>query len=338
MGKNSPSPIRNGRKRRHESLELSRDQQSAVREQLQDYLARTGLASRDFGERIKYSSAAINAFLADNYGRISGSCAPICQAITHFIAAHPIEPPQQVFGELYETANVRAMRQTFQALLRRPTACMVYGPPGNQKSFALQHLVGELNGLELRLGPVGRRAYYTYADVKMKPTQVLKEVAIACGVSSAGDRQRIRRNLAFEYQSRRVLLVVDEAQHLDLSCLEALRILLDQPPHFSLLFSGSHDLKVTFDRFSATLEQWNSRLVDKVLLPGVDRDEAEGIVQRELGDWLKAMTPERARRTIHTLIDRSTVRDAFENGRSYINVRTLTNALDQINLQARQAS
>jgi len=338
MGNNSHSPMQNARKRRRGALVLSCEQRSLVRGLLRDYLDRTGLTSRDFAERINYSPAAINAFLADKYEKISGSSTPICQAITHFIGAHPIEPPTQAFGELYETENVRVLRQTFQALLRKPVAYMVYAPPGSQKSFVLEHLVGELNRLELHLGPVGRRAYYTCMDVRMKPTQVIKDVAIACGISSVGDRQRMRRNLAFEFQSRRVLLVVDEAQHLSLDSFEALRILLDRPPHFSLLFSGSHDLKSTFDKFSATLEQWNSRLVDKVRLPGVNRDEADGIVRREVGEWLKAMTPERARKTVHALIDQSTVRDAFEDGRSYINVRTLTNALDQINLQVRQAS
>lgn len=339
MGKDSRSPIQPGRRRRRpESQELSRGECALVREQLRDYLDRTGLATRDFAGRINYSSAALNAFLADAYSRISGSSAPICQAISNFIVAHPIQPSTQVFGELYETANVRAMRKIFQGLLRRPTAGMVYGPPGNQKSFALQQLVAELNRMELNLGPVGRRAFYTYADVKLKPMQLIKEVAIACGVSSVGDRQRLRRNMAFEFQGRRVLVIVDEAQHLDLSCLEALRVLLDQPPNFSLLLAGSHNLRSLFDRFAPTLEQWNSRLVEKVLLPGVGRDEAEGIIHREVGEWLKTMTTERARRTVNLLIDGATVSDAFENGKSYINIRTLVNTLDQVNLQARQAS
>ena len=137
--------------------------------------------------------------------------------------------------------------------------------------------------------------------------------------------------------------MIDEAQHLSLSCFETLRVLLDRPPHFSLLFAGSHDLKQTFDKFSATLEQWNSRIVDKVRLPGVTRQEAEAIVQRDLADHLGPMTPDKARKRIATLVDMSEAQDVFElddkkRPRSYINVRTLTNSIEQIKMKRAAAA
>jgi hypothetical protein len=102
------------------------------------------------------------------------------------------------------------------------------------------------------------------------------------------------------------------------------------------LFAGSHDLKQTFDKFASHLEQWNSRILDKVRLPGVNEAEAEGIILREIGELLKASTPDGSRKRIRALIAGSTVKDVFEN-RRYINVRTLTNALEQIKLQAEAA-
>jgi hypothetical protein len=283
---------------------------------------------------------------------MAGNAGPICAAINTFIAAHPIAPSTQVFGELYDTANVRAMRQSFQQLLRRPSARLIYGAPGKQKSFGLEYLVAELNRAELSRNGAGRRAYYVDADIDMRPTGIIKEVANACGISAMGDRVRIRRNLAFEFQNRRALLVVDEAQHLSLPCFEALRILLDRPPHFSLLFAGSHDLKNTFERFSATLEQWNSRILEKVCLPGVSVEEAEGIAQRELGGYLRSLATRGAQDLLESLIDGSIVWDVFADqpltpqmmkrrpgrsqlsaGTAYINVRTLTNSIEEIKAQ-----
>jgi len=145
-------------------------------------------------------------------------------------------------------------------------------------------------------------------------------------------------NIRFDFQNRRVLLVVDEAQHLEIECFEVLRELLDQPPFFSLLFAGSHDLKQKFDRFSATLEQWNSRIIAKVKLPGLLREEAHGIVRREIGALLAPMQPEKATALVEKLIDQAVTKDAFERGRTYINIRTLTNALDQIRQSATEAS
>ena len=318
-------------KLRLESTSNGRDQ---VRARLVDYLDRTGLSRADFAQRIGYSFKSVRMFTSDHYHQVSGNAGPICSAITNFISAHPIAPMTQPFGELYETANTLIMRETFRALLRRPVAYMLYGPPGSQKSFVLENLCGELNRRELTNNEPAYGAFYVYALAQMTPSQVTKAVAIACGTSSAGDRMRIARNLAHDFGSRRVLLVIDEAQHLSINAFETLRILLDRPPHFSLLFAGSHDLKQTFDRFSATLEQWNSRLVDKVRLPGVKEDEAEGIIMREIGEQLKGKTAEERNKTIRLLIRSATVKDIFEKNSPYINVRTLTNALEQMKLQA----
>jgi type II secretory pathway predicted ATPase ExeA len=136
--------------------------------------------------------------------------------------------------------------------------------------------------------------------------------------------------IRFEFRASRVVLVIDEANHLSLECLETLRELLDRPPHFSLLFAGSHDLKRKFDEFSATLEQWNSRIIAKVRLPGLERREARGIVEREIGQLLRDRPRQEAEQLVDELIANSTTRDAFDGGRTYVNVRTLTNALDQI--------
>jgi type II secretory pathway predicted ATPase ExeA len=310
------------------------DGRGPARARLIDYLQRTGLTQAEFATRIQYAFKTLRMFLSDKWYHVAGNSDYICSAINSYIDAHPIAPMTQPFGTLYETANTRAMRETFKALLRRPVAYMIYAPPGSQKSYSLEYLIRELNREESAKREPAQAAFYFYAIAQMTPAQVMKGAAIACGTSSAGDRMRIARNLAHDFQGRRVLLVVDEAQHLSINGFETLRVLLDQPPHFSLLFSGSHDLKQTFDRFSATLEQWNSRMVDKVRLPGVKEDEAEGIIRREIGELLKAGTAESARRTIRALIAGATVKDGFEKDRKYLNIRTLTSALEQIKLQA----
>jgi DNA transposition AAA+ family ATPase len=358
VGRNPFGPIpQNDRAVRAEALKLSARERGRVRSRLGEYLARTGLTHADFAIRINYAPESLYLFLRDKYHKVSGNAGPIGKAIVTFMDAHPIAPSTQSFGEIYDTANVRAMRQSFQQLLHRPTARLVYGAPGKQKSFVLEYLVAELNRNELAKNGAGRRAYYLYVDSEMRPTQIIKEVASVCGISSIGDRARLRRNLAFELQGRRALLVVDEAQHLSLRGLESLKILLDRPPHFSLLFAGSHDFKNLFERFSATLEQWNSRILEKVCLPGVSGDEAEGIAWREIGDYLRSLRPKQARETLDELIAGSIAWDIFsdrpptpqmlkrrprvgdmESGSAYINVRTLTNALEQIKLQAEAAT
>jgi type II secretory pathway predicted ATPase ExeA len=206
---------------------------------------------------------------------------------------------------------------------------MIYAPPGSQKTFVLEHEVARLNLNEIATQS-GRRAFYVYARQNIRPRDLMRRVCIALGSRARADIETMLQNIRFDYKHNRVLLVVDEAQHLSIESFETLRELLDQSPYFSLLFAGSHDLKRKFDEFSATLEQWNSRIIAKVRLPGLERAEAVGIIHREIGEILEGRSRIDIDRVIDQLIAGATTRDAFENNRTYINVRTLTNALDQL--------
>lgn len=297
---------------------------------MQDYLARTGLAIPDLAHRVGVGLSSLRFFLGGTYHNISGTAAHLVKKLNLFMNAHPIAPLTRVTGELYETENVRIISNTFERLLPRPVALMLYAPPGSQKSFVLEHQVARLNAAEIA-NPTGRRAFYVYARYGIRPRDLMRRVSIACGCRTSNDVDPMMTGIRFEFRNHRAVLVVDEAQHLSIDCFETLRELLDQPPYFSLLFAGSHDLKKKFDEFSATLEQWNSRLIDKVRLPGLERAEAVGIIEREIGELLNTRrTAHDARQIVDKLIAGATVRDVFESNRTYINIRTLTNALDQI--------
>lgn len=315
---------------RQQSLAATAPEREAAIARANDYMGRTGLCVVDFARRINYSPVTLRFFLKNRYDHVGGDDTHIRRAIDAWMAAHPVEASTQVAGELYDTANTRLIRATFQKLLPRPVAYMIYAPPGSQKTFGLENEVARLNREELSRNGHGRRAFYVYARQNLRSRDLMRRVAVACGIHATAEIDRMLANLRFEFRGRRVLLVVDEAQHLDLDAFETLRELLDQPPHMSLLLAGSHDLKEKFDRFSATLEQWNSRIIAKVRLPGLERAEAAGIIRREVGDLLDAMPAPAAERKTDQLIRMATTSDAFEKGRTYINVRTLTNALAQL--------
>lgn len=300
---------------------------------LRDYLSRTGLPIPEFARRIGYGNSSLSLFLNGRYHNVAGSARWLVAKINEFIQTHPAGLQHRPQGELYDTANVRAIRDTFEKLLPRPVAYMLYAPPGSQKSFVLEHQVAELNLRDLA-DPSGSRAFYVYARAHIRPRDLMRRVAIAVGCRQTSDIDTMLAGIRFEFRNHRVLLVVDEAQHLDIDCFETLRELLDQPPYFSLLFAGSHDLKKKFDEFSATLEQWNSRLIAKVRLPGLERAEAHAIIRRELGTLLEGMDGRKASDLADQLVRSATVRDAFEQNRTYINIRTLTNALEQIKAAA----
>lgn len=311
------------------ALALEEGVNGPARARIEDYLARTGLQSRDFAQRLGYSEAAMRLFLSGAYHNVAATARQLVTKAIAYVDQHPIGPVTHITGDLYETANVRIIQETFEKLLPRPVAYMIYGPPGSQKSFVLEHQVAKLNLSELA-NESGRRSFYIYTRLGIAPRDLVRRIAIACGSRASQQIDTMLSGIRFQFAHCRVLLVLDEAQHLSIECFETLRELLDQPPYFSLLFAGSHDLKSKFDKFSATLEQWNSRIIAKVRLPGLKEREAQGIIEREIGELLSSMDPKKASAKMKQLIATCTVRDAFEGSRTYINVRTLTNALDQI--------
>jgi DNA transposition AAA+ family ATPase len=317
----------------HKEALAEQEKNLASSRQLNEYLARTGLSNSEIARRLDFPENALENFRNGRYYQDIRSARSLRTSIDDYMRAHPAGERGSVLGELYETSNVRKIRATFLDLLPRPVAYMIYAPPGSQKTFALQNEVARLNQDEAARAD-GIRALYVYARNAICPRDLMRRIAIAAGSRTDNGIEPMMQSLRYDYLGRRTVLVIDEAQHLSLACLETLRELLDQPPYFSLLLAGSHDLKRTFDQFSATLEQWNSRLVAKVRLPGLEHSEARAIIEREIGALLAAKPKEQAEAIVEKLIVSATTRDAFADNLPYINVRTLTNSLGQIKAQA----
>jgi hypothetical protein len=159
-----------------------------VRLELQDYLARTGMTPTDFARRINYARETVYQFLNGHYSRISSNDGLIRTAIRDFIAAHPIATPVISSGKLYETENVRLLRRYFYEALDHGRAYYLYGAPGTQKTYVLQHLIAELNRSEIAKNGEGRRAYYVYVRQGIGSLDLMKRVAQSCGAIGMGSR------------------------------------------------------------------------------------------------------------------------------------------------------
>jgi hypothetical protein len=318
------------------ALAATKPQRDACRAAVVDYMARTGIDKKSFAGCIGYAYSTFKLFLADKYHTVSGKDSIIIQACIDYMDAHPIQAAVPIEGELFETANVRLIHETFKRLLRKPVMFLIYAPPGSQKTFVLKHEVYALNQHEMK-NNTGARAYYVYARQDIRPRDLVRRMAIAAGVRADGNIDTILANLCREHARHRVLFVFDEAQHMSIPCFEVIRELTEREPYFSLLFAGSHDLFLKFEYASATLEHLNSRIAQKVRLPGCTPEEALAIVEREAGQILagSAKGPQLAQK----LIQRATVTDAYipvaagKPKATYINIRTLCNALDDLRTQ-----
>lgn len=295
-----------------------------------DYMAKADLSRDEFAERVGYSHSAIGHFFHGRYSEVAKSDVHIRATIWEFMRRHPIEPTTHSHGRLFETENVRRMRAYFTAAVENGEIGLIYGPPGTQKTFTLEHLIAARN----RAGK--NDALYVYASVEMTPMVLMKRLGREAGVRIGYHvRERITANVidAFRTRENKPAIVVDEAQHLTVKSLEALRELHDRAG-CGVVLAGSHDLYEKFLQSRAQLEQWLSRIDHKEPLPGLLEGEVREIAARELGNGQPAKLGEKQ---FAALLDACRVDDVFARGadgrhspRKYLSIRRLVKVLAQV--------
>jgi DNA transposition AAA+ family ATPase len=252
-----------------------------VRQLASDFINRTGMAPADFAARLGYGMSTLQLFLAGKYSYVQG--ARLTNAILEFLATNPLGEVGEFTGTIYETGAVRVVREAIASLLKRPQIFMMYAPPGSGKTDIVRHVIQDYNRQH------GPTIFRIYCRTCITPRDLMRRVSHACGTSmlgmrGAGSIERIIDNLRYDFRGRRVLLHFDEAQNLSIECIDTVRELLDEPPYMSLCFAGADDLEKTFSRYSESLERLHRRIIERIYLPSLTRDEAAGILRQELAE------------------------------------------------------
>jgi hypothetical protein len=281
-----------------------------------NFLRRTGMNPVDFARRTGYHYATFWQFMKGTYARGANSKeAAITEAILAFVGSTQSQDENEFKGKLYEIGNTRVMRDVFRRLCEQPCIMLAYAPPGSGKTEVARALMPEFTTAETAL-------FRVYCRAAITPRFLMQRVAVACGSIGSTHVERTIGNLRYDFAGRRVVLYLDEAQHLSVECLETIRELYDEL-RWSLCFAGSHQLDRIFSKWSGDLEQLERRVTDKVTLPAVTGEEAEGIIRSEL--------PRLSTAKVRALIERShvdiradkEVRRYLSIGRVMANIREL---------------
>lgn len=263
-----------------------------VRALINGFLRRTGMAPADFARRIGYHYTTLNQFMRGAYRRGPGSKeAAIMDAVLRCLAEQRQDGPEEFHGKLYEIGNTRAMRDALRQLCENPCILLVYAPPGSGKTDVARALIPEYRTPAVQIHRI-------YCRSGVRPRDLMRRIAIACGSVADLSIERTIHNLRYDHNGRRVVLYFDEAQHLDVPCLETVREFYDEM-RWSLCFAGSHSLDRIFSKWAGELEQLERRVTGKVILPSLTIEEAEGIFRSELPSLKVAK--------VRALIDRSHV-------------------------------
>lgn len=249
---------------------------------------RSGLTRLEMSHAIGYSAGALGVYVGGHYNdalstdndRVHNT-ANIRAALKEFMDKWEGSQALTTDREPHRTADFKAIFDSSLNALDNGSAYVIDGPPGTQKTFSLRAVEREIQE------KVGRgRVIYVYARADHSPLSFLREICTCAGIWNRGDIDRVIRKLRFFLGEQRMLLMVDEAQHLPHKSLEILRQLLDLPPFFGVVLAGSHDLSQRLSHWQ--MEQWRSRVRKTLYLNGPTLAEARSIVAAELEPVLGA--------------------------------------------------
>ncbi len=300
---------------------------------LREYMGLADLSYAEMAERVGYSRPAIAHFLGGDYAKLASTDKNLRVALWDYMHRNPVGPRVCVNGRLFETENFRRIREYFTAAVESGEVALLYGPPGTQKTFVLEHLIAARN-LERK-----HDALYVYASQGITPLALLKRIGRETGVHIGWQvREHLISNLLAHFKTRPSppAIVIDEAQHLPVNSLEILRELHDRAG-CGLVLAGSHNLYENFLRGRQYLEQWLSRIDHKEPLPGLRPEEVREIAARELGNGQPALISERKAKL---LVEACRVEDIFARGLDgkpkpvkYLSVRRLVKTIAQLKAQ-----
>jgi|GEM_PF-984148 len=295
--------------------------------QVREYLAKSQLTIDQLAYHTGYSGQTLDRFLQGRYHENPArSTKLITAALTEFISRNPAGRAEEQLGKLYRTENYDTLARWFDYCQQRGKMCCVYGPPGSQKTFAIDHIIAQQRRAELTEGHAHHRAFYIYSSEGIRPAELVRKMLEAAALPLSGLLQRNLSVLRFALRARKTIFVFDEAQHLSLPCLEIIRELNDLRPHFGVMLLGSHELQRRFTAKAAELEQWNSRIAQSIELPGISNETAARIVSEELG----ALAEKPGK--VEWLLEKCTAVDIYsrKKDKRYRSARTLFNSLEVI--------
>jgi DNA transposition AAA+ family ATPase len=262
------------------------------------FCALTGLSTAQFAEELRHDFGRVGnstmlIYLRGNYAIHNTEHSDtgwMDARVWDFCERHWPKPKEQGFAEpMLETSGSREITRCFEEAVDDGINSLIYGPPSAEKSFVLENLIQQ------RQSAGKNDAIYVYCDPNISPLALLKRLArdAEAWTPRAWMREQYMAALITAFDSRPYppALIFDEAQHLTVQALEVIRALHDRTRRkqrlgCGIILAGSHNLFRDFmsPRRRPQLEQWLSRLPNRVQLVGMTREEALEIAARAWGN------------------------------------------------------
>lgn len=244
-----------------------------IRCQLWDFLKQSHKTQKQVAKEAGLSTAVISRFLAGNY---EGNNEEVAEKLQQYLTVS-----KQRLNRIATPEFCPTLRNTEQVLFAASYAhknndiAIVYGAAGAGKTTALKYYA-ENNA----------NVIFVTANACCKsPRDILYLISEVVGIIPAGRQFMMMRNLVAELKDSNRLLIIDEADHLTINALQAVRNLNDEAG-IGIVLSGNDRIKhQMYGRGSLQFDQLRTRVVPKkkvsntytmeemqMLFPGLDSD------------------------------------------------------------------
>lgn len=218
-------------------------------QKVQDFLKENGLTQANLARSIGASSAAISTFLK---GKYKGDVKSLEKKLSNFMKNYNPKTSEKERFEIVHTSNMQLSHFIINEAIVSQKMMAIYGEAGSGKTTMIKEFIKDRPD-----------AIVIEAVPGMRTKKVLNEICLAVGVQPESDITSMIRAIARKLTQRDAVLIIDEAENLITSTLEAIRRIWDFSSVPTVLV-GTYALLSNLKGRNGELLQLNSRITRKV--------------------------------------------------------------------------
>jgi hypothetical protein len=184
--------------------------------------------------------------------------------------------------EFMETQTAKIILEKCQEADERRELALLYGPSGIGKTFVVEEFIERC---EKQANSAQPEVLFVTAHAASTPKSLMAALCRQAGIPHSGTAPTLAESLVRRLETGHFLIIVDEANHLNIEAMELLRYVYDLG-RLGVVLVGTLRLYEIFtdgSRPAGELEQLWSRVGICELLPGLTEYEARQIIQQALG-------------------------------------------------------
>lgn len=264
-----------------------------MREQTREYMKARQLSRQQMAELIDVRCHSLAKYLDSLPGCSKESVEASLRA--YFLKLERVEARARR-PEFIPTLTANLILEKLREADERQALALLYGPPGIGKTFAIEEFVDRV---EKPNNPEKPEVLLVTAHSASTPKSLLAALCLQGGIPHQATASTLAESLVRKLGTGHYLIIVDEANHLNIEAMELLRYVYDLG-RLGVVLVGTLRLYEIFtdgSRPAGELEQLWSRVGICELLPGLTEYEARQVIQKTLGRIPEITTKQILRQT-----------------------------------------